>query len=384
MAKKQLKSGLKLQGIAPNILLKDILNTAPYLFTPQIKSDSKKEIYIKTLKSYKKNLKLLNHLNLHDYFYLCLAAHWSTAGSYVPTNVDNQIRMDLWKHPQAKKFIEKMVETTIEARFWDYSQLTQRVLKEDDKILMSTHEGTWFSVAIGAYCAALTHGRLDLAERLKVEISSEIANHEKLLATLIDEKKYISLIKSAPLFAHNFGDLDRVMLAWDMHAKDDFCKSIYKLAHIKNERYSNYLVFLGSVNKEFTSPENHRHISLRAPRALRKSNEFLIHVGPFLDDWGKIIGKSSTLSLSEKAEIIIALYQGSLREKQAIGYARGLTSILKFHPLQELEEFLSFDVLKSIKNSKWFEITKIPQQEFEDSYQLRLKEFKCPKSAIQL
>ena len=86
MAKnKQLKSGFVLPGIAPNILLKHVESTAPFLFQGELDTTGELRAYQDKLRFYKKNLKALNHINLTEYFYICMAAHWSTAGTFVPT-----------------------------------------------------------------------------------------------------------------------------------------------------------------------------------------------------------------------------------------------------------------------------------------------------------
>lgn len=383
MAKKKLKSGFQLDGIAPNILLQHIENTAPFLFQKEIDTTTPSREYLAKLVFYKKNLKQLNNLSLSDYFHLCVSAHWATAGTFVPTDVDNQIREKLWKHPQIKKHLEKMVHTTIASRKWDYSPVSHRVsFDEKNELVMSTHEGTWFSVAIGAYCACIKYERDDLAELVKKEILAEINNHETLLTRLFEQKQYINFITAAPLVAHNFGDLDRVMIAWQMHETDEFCKSIFKLGHEINNNYSKLIVLAGTVNKEFTANENHRHMSLRVPKCLRKSNKFLIHVGPFLDKWGELVATSDKIEVSELAEIIVALFEGSKREKEAIGYGRALNGIINKKPFRDLEQYMAFDVVKEIQNSKWFKDSMLSTNDFEKSYIERIKNFTCPKTNL--
>ena len=46
MAKKKLQSGFQLNGIAPNLLLKEIEKTAPFLFQGEIKTDTDKTAYL--------------------------------------------------------------------------------------------------------------------------------------------------------------------------------------------------------------------------------------------------------------------------------------------------------------------------------------------------
>lgn len=375
MAKKKLKSGFELPGIAPNLLLKDIENTAPFIFQGEIDTSLPKRDYLEKIRFYKKNLKLLKNFNLYDYFYFCLSAHWSTAGTYVPTDVDNQIRQGLWLHSSVKKHLENMLKLTIESWKWDYSEVTHRKCYLQELGTMSTHEGTWLSVAIGAYCAAKKYG-MD-STPIEEVILAEIKKEEQILLKLKEKQKAIDLIKCAPLVAHNFGDLDRVMVAWDMHESDSFCKSIYKLGHKLNPSYSPILVFNGKVNKEFTAKENHRHLSLRKTKVLRKSKDFLIHVGPFMDDWGKIIGTSSKLSMEEKAEIVCALWDGIKRQEEAFGYIRALAQIIKTQEegLKSFEAYLAIDLFQELKGSSLSKVIEISQEEFEQSYIKRLIEF---------
>ncbi len=381
MAKKKLKSGFHLPGIAPNLLLKDVENTAPFLFTGELDTSGEKRAYLEKLRFYKKNLKQLNNINLCEYFHICLAAHWTTAGTFVPTDVDNQIRQGLWNHSSIKKHIEKMALLTIEAWQWDYTQVTNRISKDSSgKQIMSTHEGTWLSVAIGAYCALKRYELPELREKVEEVILAEIQKEQDILTQLREQRDHINFIASAPLMAHNFGDLDRVMVAWDMHETDAFCKSIYKLGHIQNPAYSPILVYTGQVNKEFTSPENHRHMAMRKPKCLRKSKDFLISVGPFMDDWGKSLGNSEKLNEIEKAEIVIALFDGYKREKQALGYARAYSALINelADGLNSLAEFIPFDVIKEIQNSDFAKTAGLSREEFEAGYKKALEEFRCP------
>ncbi|WP_127717197.1 hypothetical protein [Halobacteriovorax sp. HLS] len=383
--KKKLQSGFELGGIAPNILLKHVENTAPFIFTGELDTSGQMRAYIEKLRLYKKNLKSLSQINLSEYFHICLSAHWSTAGTFVPTDVDNQIREGLWKHKSIKKHIERMTELTIESWSWDYRQVTNRISYNiNNEQVLSTHEGTWLSVAIGAYCALKKYEMEDLAKSIQDVILAEIKKEEDLLEQLRKDRDHINMIRTAPLVAHNFGDLDRVMVQWDMHESDEFCKSIYKLGHIVNPQYNPLLVYAGKVNKEFTAKENHRHMAMRQPKCLRKSSDFLIPVGPFMDEWGSIIGNSKKLDLQEKAEIVNALYDGYKRQEEAFGYIRAFHAIIATLDggLKELEEFISFDVLSELKSSEFFKESLTSKKEFEQSYIDRLSKFECPSTGI--
>jgi hypothetical protein len=385
MAKK-LPSGLKLQGIAPNLLLKQVENTTPFLFQGELETSGADRAYLAKLVFYKKNLKLLSHIDLTEYFHLCLAAHWTTAGTFVPTDVDNQIREGLWRHETVGSHIQRMARLTIEAWKWDYEQVTNRKSYNPARgQVMSTHEGTWLSVAIGAYNALIKNKRAELAQDIADVILAEIEKEEKLLIELREKRDHINFLRSTALMAHNFGDLDRVMDQWSMNPDDPFYKRIYKLGHQLNDNYSQIFVYSGQVNKAFLAQENHRHMSMRQPRGLRKSHQFLIPVGPFMDDWGKTIAESKILTNEEKVEIIAAFYEGFNRQDLALGYIRAFHGMIKALPqgLETLERELPFDFYQTLKKSKFASFAEVEREEFENSFKKRLEEFICPITDMQ-
>lgn len=385
MAKK-IKSELDTVGIAPNLLLKDVEVTAPFLFQGEIDTTGVKREYLRKLIFYKKNLNQLKSINLNEYFYLCMAAHWTTAGTFVPTNVDNQIREGLWKHQNIQRHIEKMARTTIDSWNWDYEEVTNRKSYNESRgQVMSTHEGTWLSVAIGAYAALEKHGKTELLQEMEAIILAEAEKEEKLLLELQEKRDHINFLRSTALMAHNFGDLDRVIDQWQMSMDHPFRKRIYKLGHELNENYSPILVFAGEVNKAFLSVENHRHMSMRQPKCLRRSKNFLIPVGPFMDDWGRILGESSLLSLEEKGEIVLALFEGWKRQDQAMGYIRGFRALISALPegLDTLERFIPFDVMAELRRSNFLESSQISEEEFKESYRKKLESFEGTKSGLK-
>ena len=386
MAKKVLRSKLELSGIAPNLLLKDVEVTAPFLFKGELKLEGKQREYLAKLVFYKKNLNALKYINLTEYFYICMAAHWATAGTFVPTNVDNQIREGLWKHKEIGAHIEKMARITIDSWNWDYEQVTNRKsYNPGNGQVMSTHEGTWLSVAIGAYNALIKNKREALAKEVADVILAEIEKEEKLLIELRENRDHINFLRSTALMAHNFGDLDRVIDQWQMSEDDPFRTRIYKLGHKLNENYSPVLAFAGQVNKTFLSVENHRHMSMRQARCLRRSYRYLIPVGPFMDEWGRTLGESPGLSTAEKGEIVACLFEGFKRQDQAYGYARAFRGLIHAlpHGLDTLAQDIAFDVVAEIRKSRFFQLSEMPLEEFEGEFKRKLEDFLCPVTGLR-
>ena len=250
---------------------------------------------------------------------------------------------------------------------------------------MSTHEGTWLSVAIGAYNALKRSKRDALAAEVGDFILAEIEKEEKLLLELQEKRDHINFLRSTALMAHNFGDLDRVIDQWGMPQDDPFRKRIYKLGHELNENYSKILVFAGQVNKKFLSVENHRHMSMRQPRCLRKSHRFLIPVGPFMDQWGTTLGESAILSSAEKGEIIGALFDGFKRQDLAYGYARAFRGLVRALPagLESLVADIPADVMLELRKSKFHQLAEISEEEFLGLFQENLVGFECPVTGLK-
>ena len=386
MAKKLHQSGLKLTGIAPNILLTHVINTAPFLFAGQLDTTGHERAFLAKLIFYKKNLNALKNIDLTEYFHICLAAHWTTAGTFVPTDVDNQIREGLWKHSDIKKNIERMAKLTIDSWTWDYEQVTNRKSYNPERAqVMSTHEGTWLSVAIGAYNALMKNKLFDLAKDVADVILAEVDKEEKLLLELQEKRDHINFLRSSALMAHNFGDLDRVIDQWEMPDDDAFRKRIYKLGHKLNDAQNTILVFTGQVNKAFCSVEKHRHMSMRQPKCLRRSNKFLIPVGPFMDKWGRDLGASDNLSLEEKGEIVAAFVDGYKRQDAALGYVRAYHGMLETLPgaLEALERCLPYDLIADLKTSKFGELAKVSEVDMLNQYKRRLEDFICPVTGMK-
>ncbi len=171
---------------------------------------------------------------------------------------------------------------------------------------------------------------------------------------------------------------------WGMPEDDAFRKRIYKLGHKLSDAHSPILVFAGQVNKHFLSVENHRHMSMRQPKCLRRSNKFLIPVGPFMDKWGSDLGESKKLSMDEKGEIICAFLEGFNRQDQALGYVRAYHGMIKSLPngLDSLEQNIPYDVVSTLRNSNFGELAKVSEEEMISNYKTKLEKFVCPVTGL--
>lgn len=306
-------------SISPGLLVEQVRSAAPFLFDgPQPEGASLR--YIRVLRAYDGR-----RLNPLEYYELCLCAHWATAGSFVPTDVDNGIR---WKHWQEIQpgLAEEQARLVLEAASWDYGPVTARVQGAGERRL-STHEGTWFSVAVGAYAAVRGFAR-PLADAVLAAMMREAEREDRAYTGLSG----IELLKASALVAHNFGDLDRVVDQWELKRGDSLHDSLYDAAKPGSPLFGGRLGRAGVLHQKHMGADNHRHYPLRAAKGLRKSADLLLPVGPFFDDWGRRVARHPALTQEEVAEAVRCLIDGWARLHEPPGYARALAGILEAFP----------------------------------------------------
>ncbi|MBI3551434.1 MAG: hypothetical protein HY077_02850 [Elusimicrobia bacterium] len=308
-------------AISPANLLEQVRNAAPFLF----KGPDPEPRYLRLLRVYDGRA-----LSARDYYELCLCAHWATAGSFVPTDVDNAIRFKLWQEAP-RDLIAVCAEFVLEALGWSYEGVTGRIVRGPDGALLSTHEGTWFSVAVGAYAAAKGPSP-ELSARVLGAMRAEAERERRLFEAIAETGDGVAILKASALIAHNFGDLDRVADQWELPSDDPLKLDFYDAAKPGSLLFDGLLGWAGELNKRYLGADNHRHYPLRGPRALRRSADLLIPVGPFFDAWGLTVARHPLLSGEDCAEVARALIDGWTRLHGPAGYARALSGILEAFP----------------------------------------------------
>lgn len=364
------------RGIEPAALLSLVENTAAFLFEPAFAALP----YVQTLSAVRADTSApLNHL---EYFRLCLSAHYGTVATFVPTDVDNQIRKHLWDESLPLEITEKMAALTLESRNWDFRPVTTR-LAEAEGAYVSGHQGEWFSVAAGAY-ASHRNRNPEIAAALVEKIVEELLLEAKIFDSLKKQRKGVELLKCCTLIAHNLGDLDRVIDQWGLPPNDPLRLRVYKLGHEKHADFGpaqEALIEAGTLNKAFMAPENHRHYPLRKPKCLRRSREFLLPVGPFFDAWGATIARHSLLSGEEKAEVAEALLEGftklSSPKIPLYGYARALAGLQENFPggAKVLQNYLPAKAGKALGKGVLAEIQRANAESFAASWSKKALNF---------
>lgn len=343
------------KGIEPQLLLKQVFNTAPFLNSLPFQNNPNRR-YLEIICNVGTE-KSWEDFSWATYFALCVAAHFSTVATFVPTDVDNHIRQKLWSSDLTDDDFHPMLDTVIDAFSWDTTCVSTRWLRTQSGRLLEGHKGEWFSIAAAAFGASRNRS-VSHAKMLFSLIEKEIENEVLVFEEFCKEKDFLSVLKSAVLIAHNLGDLQRVFEVWGLSPLIEKL-----LLHPSFEK-------AGAINRDWMAVENHRHFILRTPRALRKSEDFLLPLGPFFDDWGKTIATDPRLSPEEMGTILEALIQGWSRLEGPVGYSRALVGIEHSFPggMKELSKLLPSRVAKIWTTGALRQLCSIPQSRFEGQW----------------
>ncbi|MFI5345803.1 MAG: hypothetical protein ACHQ51_05460 [Elusimicrobiota bacterium] len=363
-------------GIAPGNLLEQVRNTAPFLFDAPPYPAEGPLSYLRRLQDAD-----ARPLNASNYYLLCLSAHWATAGTFVPTDVDNGIRWRLWQDASLSQ-ITAFAGHVLDSASWDYAPVTGRKVRSPDGALLSTHEGTWFSVAVGAYAASREKDPA-LARRVLDSMLLEAERERKIFAAIADSGDGVATLKACALIAHNFGDLDRVADQWELPPNDDLRRELYDAAKPGSPLYGGLLGWAGELNQKFLGADNHRHYPLREPRCLRRSADLLIEVGPFFDDWGRRVARHPGLSREDVAEVVRALLDGWVRLHGPAGYARALAGILDAFPggRTALGKLLPGADRRQLESGPLKVVMDLPQARFEAQWANRVRQVPRPAAS---
>lgn len=312
----------KAPGIAPKLLLEQVMATAPWAFAiePQLPAAAilgkAKEIDSRWRKGEAGE----------DYFVLLLAAHFTTVATFCPTDVDVRIRQHAWSELAGKRLSSAM-DRVLEVAGWDVRPVTARHVVLGKEVLAG-HRGEWFSVMAGALGRALVLGDAALAARATDWIEAELSREAKLVTLARKKGTDQELLSVVTTVAHNLGDLSRVVETWQpAHAASDLGRRYLRLGHEDGTRFDGAFVFAGELNKQLMAKENHRFLPLRTPRALRRERAFIMPFGPYFYDWGRMIGSTPKLTDAERAEILAALLNMHERRTDEHGCLRAIAGI---------------------------------------------------------
>ena len=173
------------RGISIPVLLFQVKNTVPFIFNQDFisQSSSSASPFLATLNHLKKKIENNepdSDLSHEEYFKACLSAHYGTVASFVPTDVDSQIRFKLWHPALPGQITEKMALLVKESYHWDSRPVSTRwVRSTENGEILSGHAGEWLSTAVAAY-AALRKKNPDSAADLGGLIVRELQKEAKI------------------------------------------------------------------------------------------------------------------------------------------------------------------------------------------------------------
>ncbi len=360
-------------AIAPDALLEQVRNAAPFLFDGPLPDANGPWRYLHRLRQADGR-----RLDGADYYALCLSAHWATAGSFVPTDVDNAIRWRLWQNA-SPALLDAQAGLVLDSLNWDYAPVTGRRVAGPDGAPLSTHEGTWFSVAVGAY-AACRAKRPEPAAAVLAAMRAEAEREARIFGAIADAGDGVAILKASALIAHNFGDLDRVADQWELPPDDPLRQALYDAAKPGSTLFGGLLGWAGELNRRFLGADNHRHYPLRAPKCLRRDGDLLIPVGPFFDAWGRTVARHPKLSREDVAEVARALLDGWARLHEPAGYARALAGILGAFPggPASLGRLLPGADRRALESGALKAAIDVPQERFEARWANRVRQVPRP------
>jgi hypothetical protein len=319
-------------GIASSLLVQQVRNTAAWLWeTPSAAplvalfdaaagDESEGELGVAARTAPDPAMGFAGERN----FRLRLAAHYATVATFVPTDVDAHIRHHYWMTVDDAHVFAAARACIDEAAARDPALVSERVTER-----VSGHDGEWFSVRAGALGRALSLGLADETTALVAKIDAELDREEQLfVAAIAQGAPARTTLALAAALAHNLGDLSRVVDAWPKALAGHEYRARYsRLGHVDAEQRRPAFVLAGALNKDIMALENHRFLALRKPRALRRSRELLLPVGPWFDDWGEVVGRSALLDDRDRAEVVTALIELHLSSPRQQGCLRALAGI---------------------------------------------------------
>ncbi len=269
-----------------------------------------------------------------DYFALCVACHFATVATYVPTDVDTKIRDHLWflKRPPTER--ERFMGVVAAVATWDVSKVSARIIDVPREGPVSGHDGERLSILCGGLVGLRSVDDHEGAEVLEEAVDAELAREARAFDRVakIPGKERQLLVLAASL-THNAGDVDQGLSAGGGDRASPRSRERFaRLAHERPSRYGGAFGRAAALYREILAAEGHRHYPLRELRLLRSDPGLLLPVGPFLDAWGARIATWPKFNVDQKAEILSGIVDGCRKVKGQLGYYRAIAGFADAFP----------------------------------------------------
>ncbi|MBI5363675.1 MAG: hypothetical protein HZA53_10890 [Planctomycetes bacterium] len=312
-----------------------------------------------------------------DYFALCLAAHFASVATYVPTDVDSKIRHALWfgEDPREELLVRRALALRLSE--WDVRPVSARIVDVEGGV--SGHDGERLSVLCGGLLAFHALGDAANAAAFEEEIDAELRREARAFEALERARgREKELLWLAASMTHNAGDVMQAFHAKGAkHVAPEIQERYANLARERFERYGGAFGRAARLYTELMASEGHRNYPLREVKLLRASHELLLPLGPFLDDWGALLARWPTWSAAERAEVVGGLVLGCRKVAGQSSYYRALAGFDAAHPggleARELAAHYPTAVKKLLKDSDVRKKLAVRKESFESSYAKRAR-----------
>jgi hypothetical protein len=357
-------------GVAPNVLWSQVQSTAPWLTgLPGA------ETACAWLADHEAAAASQATAEPDAYTRMLLAAHWATVATFVPTDVDARIRHHVWQSVTSVDALERLCGLVDEVARWPATVVSERAV---DLGLgpMSGHDGEWLGVRAGALLRADELGADGHVARLSAAIDEELERERQTLERAWRTGDARSALSAITIVAHNLGDLSRVVSLWPRRPSLAAARErLTRLGHPDGATRVPSFVAAGEINKRLMATENHRFLALRKPRALRRSRELLLPIGPWFDAWGARIATCDELDARDRGDIMGALLHLHARAPRQAGCLRGLAGLHQATAggLSSIAEFAPARLRKEIGRGAVRDAIDLPRERFEEPFSRRFE-----------
>lgn len=359
--------------IGPRTLAQLVRNTAPWLWSGDAPASGPLEYVAivragETLEPREKP----TARERTDYFALCLAAHFASVATYVPTDVDTKIRRALWQDAKGTDELPRMRALALGMASWDPALVSARIVRVAGVGALSGHDGERLAVLCGALVASRAsrdeRGAAELEDAIDTELWREARAFE---ASARRRGAELDTLRLAAVLTHNAGD---VMQGVGANPDARFAE----LARAGFERFGGAFGRAAALYRDSLAADGHRNYPLRKARALRSDPALLLPIAPFFDAWGETVARLPGLGDAERAEAVSALVEGCRKIPGQVAYYRALAGVERALPrgleAPELAQHYSASVRRELRDAELRRRIGVKRESFEASAAKRVRE----------
>lgn len=307
-----------------------------------------------------------------EYFALCLAAHFASVASYVPTDVDAKIRHALWFEPQPPEELERMAALALGLARWDVSPVSARLVPVAGFGTLSGHDGERLAVLAGGLLGLTAAGDAPRAAAFAEAIDAELGREAAAFDAAVSGGPPLDVLRLAAVLTHNAGDLDQGLAARSGRAHAaPWVERFGDLARSGRARYGGAFARAAAIYRVCLAREGHRNYPLRATKLLRRDPALMLPIAPFLDGWGELLATYPAWNDPQRAEVVSALVAGCAKVPGQEAYFRALAGLERAHPgglaAPALAEHYPSAVRRALKDSDLRRKLALRRESFESS-----------------